>query len=99
MTRMLKSAEAVLNDLLRDGRGPRDCPVMITENATATPNWTATAGEMPDVDAARFARKLGELRRIHPKLDWSAVNPWPGSKRRQIIKRLSELEPAAPAAG
>jgi hypothetical protein len=90
----MKSAVELLDDLLRHTMPPSGCAISVTESEprdSADVNWTAAAGVMDQPSLDRYSRKLDELRKSDPIVDWSAVLPNPSGERKSIAKWYSEL--------
>ena len=60
-------------------------------NAGSTdPNWVAACGLMPTGSLAGYNKKVGELRKTDPQVDWSVV---PGTiGRRSLARSLSDIQ-------
>ncbi len=80
----MKTAEALLSELIAHVRPPKECPITLKEwpaNALTTKNWIAIRGDLPDAERERFDRKVAQLRQTDPQVDWSAVNSREDSRR------------------
>ena len=80
----MKSAEALLRELVEDVRPPKGCPIKLKEwpaNHLTLRNWIAIGGDMEDPERERFNKKVVQLRRTDPQVDWSAVNEREDSRR------------------
>jgi hypothetical protein len=89
----LKTAEQLVDELLRHTRPPLGCYIVIIEDKPdrdGDPNWVGATGLMEMAALARYQDKYNELQRSDPAVDWSAVEAQPGW-RRQISKKLSDL--------
>ncbi len=90
----MRSANAVLEELVLHVRPPRGCMVVLAECAPlwqGDQNWVATSGIM-SVEATRLsAEKVAELCKSDTQIDWSGVEMLPNSRRR-IALWLSEVE-------
>jgi hypothetical protein len=84
----MKTAEAMLKELLLHVRPPRGCAIVLTERESSGPknlNWVASAGITAPHLADLFAEKVAELRKTDPKIDWS-------DSPRRLARWLSEVE-------
>jgi hypothetical protein len=89
----MKSAEAMLNELIRHVRPPRGCAIVLTERESSgpsDPNWVAASGTMEAPKTLRYTEKVSELRRTDPQIDWSDVKVLIGSRR--VAHWYSEVE-------
>ena len=80
----MKTAETLLSELIEHVRPPKGCPIKLKEwpaNAITVRNWIAIRGDMPDAERERFDRKVVELRRTDPQVDWSSVDTQEESRR------------------
>lgn len=81
----MKTAELVLAELVEHVRPPKECPIKLKEwpahAALTNRNWIAIRGDMPDAERERFDKKVIQLRRTDPQVDWSAVNEREDSRR------------------
>jgi hypothetical protein len=90
----MKSAEAILRELVQHVRPPRGCAIVLTEwnsGGPVDPNWVAACGNMEAQKLVRYNEKVAELRKTHSKIDWSDVKLSAGTRRR-VALWLSEVE-------
>ncbi len=92
----MKAAEAILTELVQHVRPPRGCAIVLSEwkstgpSGSADPNWVAATGNMGPQKLIRYSKKIVELRKSDPKIDWSGVKILAGSRR--VALWLSEVE-------
>jgi hypothetical protein len=89
----MKTAEAMLNELVLHVRPPRGCAIVLTEwksNGPTDPNWVAASGIMEAKKLVHYSEKIAELRKTNPLIDWSDVNIVTGIHR--VALWLSEIE-------
>jgi hypothetical protein len=80
----MKSAEALLGELVEHVRPPKGCPIKLKEwpaNHLTLRNWIAIRGDMADLERERFDKKVVQLRQTDPQVDWSAINEREDSRR------------------
>jgi hypothetical protein len=86
---MMKTANALLEELLDYVAPPRGCAIYLAESdprdETET-NWASGAPPMPDPALDRYTWKLAELRRSDRLVDWSGVET-PSDGGRKIISK------------
>jgi len=90
----MKGAQEFVEDLVRHVRPPRGCAIALTEydpKDADEPNWTAGTGNMPPDALSRYESAVIELRRQHPRIDWTGITEKDGDRRR-IARWLSEVE-------
>ncbi|MHC2666542.1 hypothetical protein ACMA5K_24340 [Bradyrhizobium diazoefficiens] len=88
----IKTAEALLNELIRSVRPPSGCPMQITELKPATsdlPNWAASVRDLPRDAHVRYESAVIELRRQNLVVDWEGVPESPDGERRIIVDTVS----------
>lgn len=93
MAATLRTADSVLWELVNLVQPPRGCEIRLTERIAVgvfEPNWTSTVGALEPLKLALYDQKVAELRKAHPKLDWSGVTVVAGS--RSIARFLSEVD-------
>jgi hypothetical protein len=84
----VKAAEEFLNEVLRQIRPPKGCPIVLREcksEAADDPNWVLAAGNMPADARYRCETAVTEMRRQHPRLDWGGISGIKGKFRRIAI--------------
>ena len=89
----MKTAEAMLKELVIYVRPPRGCAVVLTEwksTGPTDPNWVAASGIMEAKKLVRYSEKIAELRKTNPLIDWSDVKIVTGVRR--VALWLSEIE-------
>src|SRR5262245_37867479 len=89
----MKSAEAMLEELVSHVRPPRGCAIVLTEwksGGPTEPNWVAATGNMEAQKLARYNEKIAELRKTDPQIDWSDVKILRGPHR--VVLWLSEVK-------
>jgi hypothetical protein len=86
----LKTANALLDELLLHVKPPRGCAIELIERNTNDPNWIAAAGIMDLSGNGRFSSKVADLQKSDPIVDWSAAAERRGDRRR-IARWLSEV--------
>ena len=89
----MKSAEVMLNELIRYVRPPRGCAIVLTEEKpkrSNEPNWDARSGTMETQSILRFKKRVAELRKTDTLIDWSDVKILDGQQRR-VALWLSEV--------
>lgn len=89
----MKSAEAMLKELVLHVAPPRGCAIVLTEwksSGPADPNWVAASGIMDAQKLVRYGEKIAELRKTDPKIDWSGVKIRAGPRR--VALWLSEVD-------
>ncbi len=80
----MKTAEALLSELIAHVRPPKECPITLKEwpaNTLTIKNWIAIRGDLPDAERERFDKKVAQLCQTDPQVDWSAVNAREDSRR------------------
>jgi hypothetical protein len=80
----MKTAQELLTELVADVHPPKDCPIKLKEwpaTVISIRNWIAIRGDMPDAERERFDKKVVQLRRTDPYVDWSAVDNREDSRR------------------
>jgi hypothetical protein len=80
----MRSAEAVLEELVLHVRPPRGCAIVLTEwksSGPTDPNWVAASGNMEMPKLVRYGEKIAELRKTDPQIDWSDVKILAGRRR------------------
>jgi hypothetical protein len=86
---IMKTAYALLEELLDYVAPPRGCAIYLAESdprdETET-NWASGAPPMPNTALERYTWKLAELRRSNRLVDWSGV-PAPSDGGRKIISK------------
>jgi hypothetical protein len=92
----MKPADDVLDELVRYVQPHRGCAISLTESdpkATGDTNWIAGSGTMDEPALERFGRKVAELRKSDPLIDWSkaVVPPSPGA-RKQVTRWFAEAQ-------
>ena len=81
---ILRSAESILRELILIVQPPRGCEIRVTERISSgafEPNWGSTCGNLEPLKLALYDQKVADLRKAHPKIDWSdvkAVANWRG---------------------
>jgi len=81
---MRKSADQLLNELVRHVRPPRGCAISLTEHQSsgpADPNWVAGSGIMNADCIKLYQQIVAELRKTNPQVDWSEVKMKTGTAR------------------
>jgi hypothetical protein len=63
------------------------CCHVVTEEPGALPNWVAAAGIMEAALTKKFSKRVVELRKTDPLIDWSEVDK---RQDRRVVKFLSE---------
>lgn len=89
----LKGAQEFIEELVRAVQAPPGCAISVTERDPtkgADTNWRAAADIMPIPALSRYDSALAELRRQHPRIDWTAVTDMDGDKRR-VARWFSEV--------
>ena len=89
----LKGAQEFIEELVRDVRPPRGTAISLTERAPKSAedtNWVTGAGVMPMEALTRYDSAVVELRRQHPRIDWTGITEFDGERRR-IARWLSEV--------
>jgi hypothetical protein len=72
----MRSADAVLNELVLHVQPPLGCAAQLSERPSTgpgDPNWVATAGIMDAERTLRFSGKVAELRKSDTEINWSNV--------------------------
>ena len=88
----LKGAQEFLEELVHYVQPPRGTAIALTEREPKSAddtNWVTGAGVMPIDAVARYDRAVAELRRQHPRIDWTGITEVDGERRR-IARWLSE---------
>lgn len=76
----MKTAQAIWQELVSHVRPPQGVKIALTErpsNGPADPNWIAGCGNMDQQKSEFYAKKIAELRKTDPIIDWSAVGGQP----------------------
>ena len=92
---ILRSAESILRELILIVQPPRGCEIRVTERISSgafAPNWGSTCGNLEPLKLALYDQKVADLRKAHPKIDWSDVKAVADS--RSVARWLSEAGPA-----
>jgi hypothetical protein len=88
----LKGAREFIEDLVRMVRPPPGCAITLTEAKSAEDvNWITGTGVMPMPALGRYNIAVAEMRKEHPRIDWSGITEYHGERRR-ISRWLSEVE-------
>ena len=90
---ILRSAESILKELMLHVQPPRGCVIRLTERISSgafEPNWGSTCDTLEPLKLALYDQKIADLRKTHPKIDWSEVKVVDGS--RSIARWLTEVE-------
>ena len=80
----MKTAEDLLAELIEHVRPPKGCPIKLKEwpaNHITLRNWIAIRGDLVGPERERYDKKVTQLRRTDPQVDWSNVNSREGSRR------------------
>jgi hypothetical protein len=89
----LKGAQEFVEDLVRAVRPPRGQAISVTEripkDADDT-NWMTGIGIMSRDVMSRYDSAVAELRRQHPRIEWTGITEKDGEWRR-IARWLSEV--------
>jgi hypothetical protein len=85
----LKTAEELVDEILRYLEPPQRNPVVLIEALEGEPNWIASIGSIDLYRLEKFNRKISELRRSDALVDWNAVTECEG-KHRRIAKYFCE---------
>jgi hypothetical protein len=88
-----KGAQEFIEELVRHVRPPRGVAIALTERppkSAEDTNWVTGAGVMPMDALARYDSAVIELRRQHPRIDWTGITEFDGEHRR-IARWLSEV--------
>lgn len=96
-----KGAQEFIEELVHYVRPPRGCAIALTERTPRDvddPNWVSGAGVMPPDALTRYDSAVAELRRQHPRIDWTGITEVDGDRRR-IARWLSEVEKLIHPAG
>ena len=84
----MKTAEALIDHILRCVRPPRHHRIELLEQA-GEPNWIAIIGVIEITHLEQFITKVIELRKSDRLIDWDGVTEQEWGHRR-ITKSLSE---------
>jgi hypothetical protein len=98
---VVRSANAVLQELVLHVRPPRGRAIVLTERTPSGPgdqNWVEAIGLIGNEVARHFTEKVAALRKSDPQVDWSGVEILPGCRRR-VALYLSEVETTVQAGG
>jgi hypothetical protein len=90
----LKGAQEFIEELVRYVQPPRGIAIALTERApkeSNDANWVTGAGIMSYDALSRYDSAVAELRRQHPRIDWTGVTEFDGERRR-IARWLSEVD-------
>jgi hypothetical protein len=102
----MRSANAVLRELVLHVQPPRGCAIVLMEWASSgpvDPNWVIATGNMAPPQMQRYTERVAELRKSDTEIDWSDVAMPVGHRR--VALWVSEVESAmvhassAPSAG
>ena len=78
----MKTAEALLSELIEHVRPPQGCTIKLIEHLDNTfLNWIVIRGDMTNADRERFDKKVLHLCQTDPLVDWSGVNESEDSPR------------------
>lgn len=82
----MKSAQAVLREIVEYVRPPAECAIVLTEwdFGPAKRNWVAACGYMEEEKLRRFNEKDLELRKSDPTIDWSSETIGESGRRRVV---------------
>ena len=72
----MKRAAQLLDELVNYVEPPAGIPIVLTERPPRGPtgtNWAVGTGVLTGAEQVRYFRKLTELRRTDPVIDWSEV--------------------------
>jgi hypothetical protein len=86
----MRTAEAVLRELVFHVQPPAGCAIVLTE-WQAEPNWVAACGTMEAQKLKRYNEKLAQLRESDPVIDWSDEKIMVVGRRR-VAHWLSEVQ-------
>jgi hypothetical protein len=79
---VMKTAEALLSELIEHARPPKGCTIKLMECLDNTfLNWIVIRDNMTDAGRERFDKKILHLCQTDPRVDWSAVNESEDSRR------------------
>lgn len=88
----IKTAGALLTELVKSVKPPSGCPMQITELKPASsdlPNWAASVRDLPREAHIFYESAVIELRRQNPVVDWDGVPASPDGERRIIVDTVS----------
>ncbi len=78
----MKTAEALLSELIEHARPPKGCTIKLIECLDNTfLNWIVIRGDMTGTGRERFDKKVLYLCQTDPRVDWSAVKESEDSRR------------------
>lgn len=82
----MKSAKAVLREIVEYVQPPAECAIILTEwdFGPAKRNWVAARGNMKEEQQRRFDEKDLELRKSDPMIDWSGEEIGDSGRRRVV---------------
>jgi len=89
----VKGAKEFIEDLVREVRPPKGTAISLTEREPKSAddvNWMTGVGVLPMDAIRRYEIALAELRKQHPRIDWSGIVELDGERRR-IARWLSEV--------
>lgn len=86
----MKSAIEVVEEIGLAVRPPRGISIVLREYPDDTPNWIAATGDKDLAGTDAFMKKVPELRKSNPIIDWSSATERTGDWRR-TVKWLSKV--------
>ena len=91
----MKSAQAILEELATEVQPRPGCAIVLTEwklSGQNDQNWVPACGNMDAEKLRRFNKKIVELLRTDPVIDWSGVETLVKDQRRIAHWMLSEVD-------
>jgi hypothetical protein len=85
--RAMKTAKELVGEMGLAVQPPQGIAIVVTEEPGALPNWVAAAGIMEAALTKKFSKRVVELRKTDPLIDWSEVDK---RQDRRVVKFLSE---------
>jgi hypothetical protein len=80
----LKTAKQLVREIGLAVQPPQGGAIVLTEEPGSQPNWVAAATVMEAAPSERFSKKVAELRKTDPLVDWSEVDKQ--TEHRRVVK-------------
>jgi hypothetical protein len=77
----MKTAKQLVREIGLAVQPPQGVAFVLTEEPGSQPNWVAAASIMETALTDKFSRKVAELRKTDPLVDWSGVKSRPDARR------------------
>ena len=82
--RAVKTAKELVREVGLAVRPPQGVAIVLTEHPGDEPNWVAAASVMEAALSEKFSKKVAELRKTDPLVDWDGVKRGQPEYRRVV---------------